>query len=312
MNKTKESQSSASVIEAEIVESKPQTYDIAILNNKVDIVSRVDEIAADVERRIAELNLDKIEATEENKKKITAMRTALNAELNQYAADIKAINKIINEPLDLLKSQVKTKIEVLYKSKIEMLKEKLEAITREQAKPNEDYAATYFANKKKSVNIRIDVKYEDIPWTFGFNSSKKSIRDTCDAYFEKIQQGLVIVDNHEYKEQLEALWIKEKYDIGQALLALQTQINLANQILKQKEAKLIAEQERLEKQLEEQKRIEAAQAQIKAEAEAAVTSGPPVVEVLTEYSLKVEVTEKQLERLVSFLVDEDIEFELNE
>lgn len=288
-------------------------YDIAILTNITAISSKVDAIVVKVKDRIAELKLDELEATEDNKKVIRETRAELNKEKQKYEEDLKAIDKIINKELDELKKQVKEKIKPLYAEQDKLLAEKLEKITAKQLEENEAYSQEYYIAKLKSEPHRLGVRYEDIPWSFGFNSSKKSIRETCDAHFESVGKALIIIDNHEYKMQLEELWIKNKFNIGDALTELQTQLALADQLLKQKEAARL-EQEKKAAELKVQKeQREAEAAQIKQEQQEALkveVEELPAIEEITEYALKIEVTDSQLEILVQFMLTNEIDFEL--
>lgn len=305
------------VVDAEVVEVKkePATYDVAILNSEVDITSRVDEIVIKVKKEIADLELDKLTATEDNKKKIRETRTKLNKDKNQINDDVKAIDAVINKELNELKLQVKTKIIPLYADQDKLLVEKIDTITAEQLKTNTEYSLEYYNSKVKSMPLRLGVRYTDVPWDFNFNSSKKSIRTTCDEHFDNVEKGLIMIETHEFKDQLESLWIKHKFDIKEALFELQQQLTMAEQLMKQRDAAK-AESDRLEAERAERQRIAAEK---KVEEEAAYQDSlkveveeMPVVEDIVEYNFKIELTDAQLERLVEYLTNEDIDFELNE
>ena len=305
------------IIEAEVVETKSvvQTYDLAILNNIAVLTSRVDEIVSSTKKKITDLKLNELKATEENKQIIRQTRADLNKEKARYNDDLKAIDAVINKELNELKKQVKEKILPLYAEQDKVLAEKLEAITAEQLKENTEYAKTYYAAKLKSMPLRIGVRYEDIPWSFNFNSSKKSIRETCDAHFTEVEKGLTIIDNHDFKNQLETLWIKHKFNIGDALTELQTQLAMADQLMKQKEAAKLA-QEKREAELAEQKRLaeeKRTKEEVERKAALEVVVEPIVaVEEITDYLLKIEVTDKQLEKLIAYMMENEIDFELVE
>jgi len=292
-----------------------QNYDIAVLNNVAELVSKVDSIVTLTKQRIEDLKLDELAPTEENKQVIRQTRADLNKEKNKYNDDIKEIDKIINRDFNELKKQVKEKILPLYADQDKLLVEKLEKITAEQIKENAEYSKTYYAAKLKSTPLRLGVRYEDIPWSFGFNSSKKSIRETCDTHFEEVEKGLMMIETHEYKDQLEVLWIKHKFDIKEALFELQQQLSMAEQIIKQRDATRIAQEKRDAELVEQKKKKTEADELTKAEAKRAlevVVEAPIVVEEYTEYTLKIEVTNSQLEKLIEFMVINDIEFDVKE
>lgn len=292
------------------------SYDIAVINNSVDMTSKIDEIVKKVKKRIADLKLETIAATEENKKVLKDTRADLNKEVQKYEEEIKSIDKMINAGLDELKKQYKEKIKVLYSLTDKELKDKIEEITNQQIKENEDYSKEYYNSKLKSMPLRLGVRYEDVPWDFKFNSSKKSIRTTCDEHFEKIEKALMVIDTHTYKTQLEEIWIKKKYDLGEALVELQTQLAIADKIVEQK---LEAEKLKNERAVEQQ-RLEAERTTKQAEAKAVQKKSLevkpveiiPVVEEILDYAFTFEMTDSQLQKLINFLVEEDITFTLVE
>lgn len=276
-------------------------YDIAVVNNTAEITSRIDEIVLKVQERINSLKLDTISATEDNKKVLRDVRAELNKEVKQYEEDLKQIDLMINAGFNELKKQYKEKIKSLYKITDEELKEKIEEITQEQLKENQNYSKEYYESKLKSMPLRIGVEYNNIPWDFNFNSSKKSIRDTVNNHFEAVEKALLIIDNHEYQDQLESLWIKNNFNLGNALIELQEQIALANTLLKAKEEELKKREEK----------VEAKEIEIKEEVSEEIISEPSLkVEELISYVFELEMTDSQLYTLINFLENEDIEFKL--
>lgn len=276
-------------------------YDIAVVNNTAEITSRIDEIVLKVQERINSLNLNAIEATEDNKKILRDTRAELNKEVKQYEEDLKQIDLMINAGFNELKKQYKEKIKSLYKITDEELKEKIEEITQEQLKENENYSKEYYEVKLKSMPLRIGVEYNNIPWDFNFNSSKKSIRETVNNHFEAVEKALLIIDNHEYKDQLQSLWIKNNFNLGNALIELQEQIALANTLLKAKEEELKKREEK----------VEAKEIEIKEEIIEEVINIPSLkVEELISYVFELEMTDSQLYTLINFLENENIEFNL--
>jgi hypothetical protein len=291
--------------------------EIAILNNDVDITSKVDEIVVRVKTEIKALGLDKIPATEENKKLLKATRSKLNKDVKKYNEDIKAIDKLVNADLDILKEQYKTKIKVLYDLTDKELKDKIENITEIQLQVNKDYALEYYNNKLLAMPLRIGVAYVNVPWNFKFNSSKKSIRATVDVHFEKVETALNIIDNHEYKIQLEELWIRKDFDLAEALIELASRITLAQKIIDQKE------ETRLEKEAKQAETrlqrglvaVETPRPIIETKVKDLTTIPKKVlatVEEITDYSFIIELTDTQLEAFVEYMTEREIEFTLVE
>lgn len=275
-------------------------YDIAVVNNTAEITSRIDEIVLRVQKRIEDLNLKTIDATEDNKKILRDTRAELNKEVKQYEEDLKQIELMVNSGFNELKKQYKEKIKSLYKLTDDELKEKIDEITQEQLKENQDYSKEYYEAKLKSMPFRIGVEYDDIPWDFTFNSSKKSIRDTANNHFEAVEEALKIIDNHKYKNELEAFWKYNKFNLGKALIELENQLAIANKYIK-------AQEEELKKREE---KIEAKEIEIKEEIKEEIKISNLKVEELISYVFELEMTDSQLSKLVNFLENENIEFNL--
>jgi len=275
-------------------------YDIAVVNNTAEITSRIDEIVLRVQKRIEDLNLKTIDATEDNKKILRDTRAELNKEVKQYEEDLKQIELMVNSGFNELKKQYKEKIKSLYKLTDDELKEKIDEITQEQLKENQDYSKEYYEAKLKSMPLRIGVEYDDILWDFTFNSSKKSIRDTANNHFEAVEEALKIIDNHKYKNELEAFWKYNKFNLGKALIELENQLAIANKYIK-------AQEEELKKREE---KIEAKEIEIKEEIKEEIKISNLKVEELISYVFELEMTDSQLSKLVNFLENENIEFNL--
>lgn len=288
-------------------EKKEQQYDVAILESELAIVSRMDNLVDEVRKEIEDMKLDELAATEDNKKIITDMRVKLNSKINVYDSEITAISKKVNEPIDLLRSQYKLKLKPEIEKEIEKLKNKLEKITEAQLQENIDYSHEYYGSKAKTVDLRIGTKYEDIPWSFRFNSSKKSIRDTVDAHFKSVEDSLLIIDSHEFSARLEELWIENKYNLNEAQIILQKEINMAKQIMEERERQLKAEEERLRLKEEELKKAEE---EIKIEEPEVIKPAMPKLEKIDNYLFEIEMTDSELADFINYLEGRGITYNL--
>lgn len=308
------------IVEAELVEDN--VYDIATLNSRVDIESKVDQLLANVSREIASLNLGDIKAEVENKGNITNQRVKLNNDLKKYAEDIKEIGRKINEPLDILKEQFAKKVKPVYEETIAMLQGKIDDISSHQLQVKIDYSKEYYENKLKSVTFRKGVAYEDIPHKININSSLISMRTVIDDHFESVEKALIVIDQHEFKEELEELWIKHNYNIGDALAELQLDIIKAEKLLKDRTDRERKEREELEFKLAEEKRKREEEA-LKAKEVVPEPEPEPeiikdveeevkldVLEEVTDYLFELKMTESELSELISFLMERNIIFDL--
>lgn len=293
-------------------------FEVAVLNNEIDITSRMDALTAEWKRKIEELDIDNIAPIEDNKKKLVALRVDLNAAINSYDEEITKLNKLVTAPITELRNQYKNKLKPELSDEIEKLKNKIAEITKLQLAENENYAKEYLANKTKASELKEAISYKDIPWKFNHDSSKKSIRDAVDAHFKAVEDALLVINNHPYSTQLKELWYKYDLDLGKAMVDLQQQLILAEQLLAQKLASEKAQKEAAEKALLQAEADKAKlEEELKNKVQEEVVEVPintevevPVFESIDEYTFKAELTESQLETLINYFVDNDISFDL--
>ena len=128
-----------------------QLPDVIRITEVPTIRSSVDELALVVKKRIADLRIEEIEPTEENKKLLKATRANLNKEIKNYEEQRKKIKEILLKDYNVFEEEYKKKIKALYEETDKILKEAIDKIQREQDQELKDYALEYL-NERLAVN----------------------------------------------------------------------------------------------------------------------------------------------------------------
>ena len=100
-----------------------QLPDVIRITEVPAIRSSVDELALVVKKRIAELRIEEIEPTEENKKLLKATRADLNKEIKNYEEKRKKNKEILLKDYNVFEEEYKKKIKALYEETDKILKE---------------------------------------------------------------------------------------------------------------------------------------------------------------------------------------------
>lgn len=109
---------------------------VVLSQNAVIDYSGIDRIIKSVKSRIAQLNIDEIEATEENKSVLKELRSELNRELADYENARKEIKKKVDEPYKEFEQAYKP-LKELYDGASNTLREKVNTIEDTQREEKE-------------------------------------------------------------------------------------------------------------------------------------------------------------------------------
>lgn len=285
----KEKELQVATLTSEVI--KPLTHSI--------IEDNIAEIAKQVQNEIAELNIDKMEVSADNKQKLKNVRTTLNKRLLSFEADRKKIKNFILEPYTQFEAKYSSDLKPIFEKAIKQLGDKIDSLEKAELEAFEKYGRDYFKRKLESQPLSVANKFEDAKIEINLSTNNKRIREAIDAHFEKITSALTIINAHEHSTRLHVLWEKNNYDIGTAMVKLSSALI---------EEKRIAE----EKQIFEtpfKATIKETPVAPKQEEVKYVHVEPQEV---FDFTLKITVTEDQLAELTAFMTEKEIDFELGE
>lgn len=261
------------------------------------IRSSVDELALVVKKRIAELRIEEIEPTEENKKLLKATRANLNKEIKDYEEQRKKIKEILLKDYNVFEEEYKKKIKALYEETDKILKEAIDKIQREQDQELKDYALEYL-NERLAVNDPGVIEFDQIKINY---ANKKQIRLSIDNYIDDILKSLNIIKTYgENEGRLYAIWLRTNFNLVEAITQLNNDIAIEKQL-----AREIKEREAREALAREMYKVEEITTTEEAEEDLVIE-----VEEVSNYSLTIKATPSQLEKLLEFLLTNDYDYYL--
>lgn len=273
-----------------------QLPDVIRITEVPTIRSSVDELALVVKKRIAELRIEEIEPTEENKKLLKATRADLNKEIKNYEEQRKKIKEILLKDYNVFEEEYKKKIKALYEETDKILKEAIDKIQREQDQELKDYALEYL-NERLAVNDPGVIEFDKIKINY---ANKKQIRLSIDNYIDDILKSLNIIKTYgENEGRLYAIWLRTNFNLVEAITQLNNDIAVEKQLereIKEREAR-----EALAREMYKVEEITATE-----EEEDFVIE----VEEVSNYSLTIKATPSQLEKLLEFLLTNDYDYDL--
>lgn len=261
------------------------------------IRSSVDELALVVKKRIAELRIEEIEPTEENKKLLKATRANLNKEIKNYEEQRKKIKEILLKDYNVFEEEYKKKIKALYEETDKILKEAIDKIQREQDQELKDYALEYL-NERLAVNDPGVIEFDQIKINY---ANKKQIRLSIDNYIDDILKSLNIIKTYgENEGRLYAIWLRTNFNLVEAITQLNNDIAVEKQLERE-----IKEREAREALAREMYKVEEITTTEEAEEDFVIE-----VEEVSNYSLTIKATPSQLEKLLEFLLTNDYDYDL--
>lgn len=274
-----------------------QLPDVIRITEVPTIRSSVDELALVVKKRIADLRIEEIEPTEENKKLLKATRANLNKEIKNYEEQRKKIKEILLKDYNVFEEEYKKKIKALYEETDKILKEAIDKIQREQDQELKDYALEYL-NERLAVNDPGVIEFDQIKINY---ANKKQIRLSIDNYIDDILKSLSIIKTYgENEGRLYAIWLRTNFNLVEAITQLNNDIAVEKQL-----AREIKEREAREALMREMYKVEEITTAEEAEEDLVIE-----VEEVSNYSLTIKATPSQLEKLLEFLLTNDYDYDL--
>jgi len=273
------------MIEAEIVED----YKVVELKQApIILYDAVEAKSKEITARIQSLNIEQLEATEDNLKILKDTRSSLNKEFKGIEEQRKLVKDLVMKPYSDFEDAYKKKISDYYKRADVVLKEKIDYVEDKTLQIKIDGIKNYFDER----NTHEFIKFEDLELKIIKSKSDKSIKDEIDDYLAKVGNELNTIDTLENKDRVLA-----KYQIHKDLNRAISETNIEIE----RERKIEADRE-LAKAREEARRVE-----IENRPPPEIVVVEPEPKILT-MAFEVKGTIEQLKSLKAFLVENNIKF----
>jgi len=206
----------------------------------------------EVAQKIAELNIEQIEASENNLKVIKSTRAELSREFKELEERRKMVKDLILKPYNEFEAAYKEYIATRFKDADVMLKSKVSVVEDGILQKKIDGIKQYF-NEKNQFDF---IEFDDLGLNIIRSKSDKAYKDQIDAYLDQVSRDIETIETLEHKDRVLAKYQLTK-DLSNAISETNIEMQREEAIKKQKEE---AEARRLAQ--------EAAQEQAEADAKA--------------------------------------------
>ena len=192
--------------EAVVVSTKPaDPLAVVSLEAMPVIKERIKEFGAKVDAEIEGMNLDEIEPTEENLKKIKTSRAKLNADFKLYETQRISVEKKLTAPIAEMKGVYKEFLTGTYKSALQLLDDKkaiiVEGILVKKGAALQGYFAEIIA--VEALNFLTWNKYKEftdlkLNTSTSLNKYKEEIR----KFIDQIKSDITLIEDDQYHAEI--------------------------------------------------------------------------------------------------------------
>ena len=275
--------------------------EIAVIEQLPIITEQIKEIGKNLDKRLADLKLDKLVCSEESRKSIKNLRTELGNELKEFEEQRKNIKKKINEPYDAFNKTYEEEIKVKYQNADLILKNKIDVVEAQIKNNAKILAVEFFEEYKKSKTLIREnyITYDELNIQLGLDSLTekgmlvKKVKDAITTKLDELEKDIERINTMQNTEEILVEYLKHK-NLSMAIKEVNDRHFVLEQVKRDYEiVKEVQEQE--------EKVIEKVETILKA----------PISESEEIYTLtfKVRATKNKLSELKQFLIDGGYDYE---
>ena len=277
----------------EIINETP----VVLKQNAIIDYSGIDRIIESTKARIDALDIENIEANEENKSSLKKLRAELNKELREYENARKYIKKIVEQPYKDFEVKYKVLKEV-YDDASSLLRDKIDEVEDAQREEKKNNLVIYFNELKVSLNETIKelgfnldfVSFNQLGLNITVSASETSLRKQANETLERVCNDLRVISGNAHKSRLYAKY-SVNLDLSRALVELQEELKRVEQIIESAKPKVESE-------------VDDTKANVDGEVEA------NVVEEIITLNFEIDGTKTEIAQVRQFLIDNEISYRM--
>lgn len=277
----------------EIINEMP----VVLKQNAIIDYSGIDRIIESTKARIDALDIENIEASEENKSSLKNLRAELNKELKEYEDARKDIKKIVEQPYKDFEVEYKV-LKGVYDDASSLLRDKIDEVEDAQREEKKNNLVIYFEELKVSLNETIKelgfnldfVSFNHLGLNITISASETSLRKQANETLERVCNDLRVISGNAHKSRLYAKY-SVNLDLSRALFELQEELKREEQIIENAIPKVESE-------------VADPKANVGGEVEA------NVVEEIITLNFEIEGTKTEIAQVRQFLIDNEISYRM--
>lgn len=261
----------------------------------------VEQKGKEVRERIASLNLEAIEANEDNLKILKSTRTELKKDFDLFESQRKMVKDLVMKPYNDFDEAYKAHISSLFKDADIQLKAKVDTVDDEILTIKIDGIKAYF----EEVNTFSFLAFSDLDLKIIKSITDKKLKEEIDSFLASVSSNLAMIDTLENKDRVLAKYQIHK-DLNRAISEAQIEVKREQEIKAKNEADQVAQKEAEER--EKQKEAEYV-AEVMPQAEETKAEETKPEEKLFKSVFTVVGTRDQFAELKQFMNDKGIRYE---
>lgn len=274
---------------------------IAVIEQLPIITEQIKEIGKNLDKRLADLKLDKLVCSEESRKSIKNLRTELGNELKEFEEQRKNIKKKINEPYDAFNKTYEEEIKVKYQNADLILKNKIDIVETEIKNKAKVLIVDFFEEHKKSKACLKEnyIKFDELNIQIELDALTekgllaKKYKDAIIEKVDNVERDIETINTMEHNDEILVEYLKHK-NLSLAIKEVNDRHVILDQV--QRDYEIVQEKQKQEEQV------------IK-KAETILKAPTPESEEIYTLTFKVRATKRKLSELKRFLVDGGYDYE---
>lgn len=171
------------------------------LVQKPIIKHQLEKIGAFVKKRIDDLDIDNMVATEDTLKSIKKLLAELNKEFTTWEDGRKGIKKQVLSPYDEFETEYKIQIPGNYSPAIDKLKSKRDFVELKLKQIKKDGVVAYFNELCEASEIDF-LKFENTGIEINLSTSVKAYQTKCNEFVKKVHDDIVLINSDEYAAEM--------------------------------------------------------------------------------------------------------------
>lgn len=190
------------------------------LVKKPEIAHRLQELGANVTKRLEDLNLDKLVANEDTIKALKTLRADLNKELDTYEEQRKFVKNGVLNPYNEFETIYKTEISDKYAKAINTLKDKIALVENKVKTEKQDRVKAYFDELCQSEKIDF-LKFESVGLEINLSTTEKAYKEKCNDFIKKVNDDLALIKTTDYEAEI-LVEYKQSLNVSSAISSVKT------------------------------------------------------------------------------------------
>lgn len=189
------------------------------LVQKPVIQHKLVEVGTDVTKRIKELDIENLVATDDTIKSLKNLRAELNKEFADYESQRKALKEAVAKPYQEFESVYKDEISEKFKGAVSLLKDKIATFENKVKQEKKQNIERYFA--ELCADAKIDfLKFSDTGIDINLSTSEKKYKEECQAFVNRVQDDILLIETVDYPAETMTEYKSNSLNASKAIKAV--------------------------------------------------------------------------------------------